>query len=761
MAKLNLEVGAFGGEVENLHRNLAKHGSVIPSSEVSRSFFGPGTRDAVIRWQRNYGLPVTGIVDERSNAALEAAQRPGPIKPAGTGPSPGLGTAARSVSLPLQGSGPAVPLRTAVPPTGPSDIFASEISQAFAQARDAASTRTTKDVTVDGTVVPVRYPFPSPTDWRDCWMYFLMFDRFANHQAPPNGPWNQRFDYRQGGTFKGVTAQLNYLRDLGVKALWLSPVLKNSRPNRQFNYHGYNTQDFLNIDERFGSDGTLASAERELAELIAQAHARHMFVILDMVINHGGRVFDYVYDGQIVERFADRDVMNAPLGQEPPIQWLNGYGLPRADWEDQIPPGTLLSPDDAVYPADLQEKTFFRRCGEVLSYALSPEGFVKGDLGNQRQLVVEYDATPSSQAEIRSRYGIRPVLNILIHAYQYLIAKFDFDGFRMDTVKHVEPDAVEIFCNAIREFAQTLGKRNFFTIGEIYDSEETINRFVGRHSTETEGFGLDAALDYPLFFKVPDIVKGSRDVAELPGIFERRKQVEGKLMCSHGEAGKYFVTFLDNHDQVQRFNRPSTPQEQVTMGLAVLFCLQGIPAIYYGTEQGLQGTVDKNDLHPEQSVREALWGKPNAFDNQSFFYTQIKALSRLREEQPALRFGRLYFRQVSANGRDFGYSSGIGGLVAFSRVVSDVEVLVVANTNTQTAFDGLVLQDPYLNRRPRRMLVAYSNLGATGSATVRQISDGRFFSGTQLTGTGDISALPVGLAPMEVKVWVPEQLRSF
>ncbi len=61
-------------------------------------------------------------------------------------------------------------------------------------------------------------------------------------------------------------------------------------------------------------------------------------------------------------------------------------------------------------------------------------------------------------------------------------------------------------------------------------------------------------------------------------------------------------------------------------------------------------------------------------------------------------------------------------------------------------------------RPPRRMLVAYSNLGGTGSATVRQISDGRFLLGEQLTGTGDVSVLPVGLAPMEVKVWVPERL---
>jgi glycosidase len=760
MGKLKLEVGSFDEEVKDLHRNLVKHGFTLPSSELERGFFGAGTRFAVIQWQRNHGLPATGIVDEGANATLEAAPGSGPIQPGETGLSPGLGTT-RSVSFPLQGSGLTVPPRTAVPPTGPSDIFAPELSQAFAQARDAASKRTTRDVTVNGTVVPVRYPFPSPTDWRDCWMYFLMLDRFANHQAPPNWPWNQQFDYRQGGTFKGVTTQLNYLQDLGVKALWLSPVLKNPQPPWQYNYHGYNTQDFLHIDERFGSDGTLASAERELAELIVQAHGRGIFVILDMVINHAARVFDYVYHGQIEERFGDWDVMNAPLGQEPPIQWLNGYGFPRADWQDQIPSDTTLSPDDAVYPVDLQEKTFFRRRGDTLSYALSPEGFVKGDFVKQRQLVVEYDATPSSQAAVRATYGARPVLNILIHAYQYLIAKFDFDGFRIDTAKHISPPAIEAFGNAIREFAQTLGKRNFLTFGEIYDNEETINRFVGRHSPNKTGFGIDAALDYPLFFAVTDIVKGWRDVAELPGIFERRKEAEKTLISSHGDAGQYFVTFLDNHDQSQRFNHPLTPQEQVTMGLAVLFCLQGIPAIYYGTEQGLQGTVDKNDLHPEQSVREALWGKPNAFDKQSFFYTQIKALSRLREEQPALRFGRLYFRQVSGNGRDFGYSSGAGGLVAFSRVVSDVEVLVVANTNMQATFDGLVLQDLDLNRRPRRMLVAYSNLGATGSAIVRQISDARFFSGDQLTGTGDVLALPVGLAPMEIRVWAPAEPLSF
>jgi glycosidase len=319
---------------------------------------------------------------------------------------------------------------------------------------------------------------------------------------------------------------------------------------------------------------------------------------------------------------------------------------------------------------------------------------------------------------------------------------------------------VETFGNAIREFAQTLGKRNFFMIGEIYDSEEQINRFVGRHSTDMEGFGLDAALDYPLYFKLPDIAKGMQDVSELPRVFERRKEVEDGLISSHGDAGKYFVTFLDNHDQFARFNYPSTPQEQITTGLAVLFCLQGIPAIYYGTEQGLTGTVDSQgspDLVNNESVREALWGKSNAFDRGHPLFQQLRSLSQLREEHPALRYGRLYFSQVSGNGRDFGFSSGAGGIVAFSRVVSDIEVLVVANTHPDQRFDGLVLQDPDLNRHPRKMHVAYSNCCTTGSAIVRRIPDARFFAGGQRTGIDNVAALPVALAPNEVQVWVPEQ----
>ena len=194
----------------------------------------------------------------------------------------------------------------------PTSISSADLLQTIAAAQAAAARGQTKNITVNGNQVAVRYPFPSPGDWRGCCIYFLMLDRFANATAAPRGTWNQIYKLRQGGTFKGVEAQLGYIADLGTKAIWLSPVLKNVKPDGDYNYHGYGAQDFLNVDERFASDGTRETAELELAELVEQAHARGLYVIFDIVLNHAGRVFDYVRPDGVVQKFSDAAVMNGP-----------------------------------------------------------------------------------------------------------------------------------------------------------------------------------------------------------------------------------------------------------------------------------------------------------------------------------------------------------------------------------------------------------------------------------------------------------------
>jgi glycosidase len=636
----------------------------------------------------------------------------------------------------------------------PTQIFDVSVSQQIAATQSAARLKTTKNVPVGGQTRAVRSPFPSPEDWRDKWIYFLMIDRFNNPAAGPKGVWNRRFDFRQGGTFKGVQSKLAYLEQLGVKAIWLSPVLKNARPDRQYNYHGYGQQDLLNVEERFASDGTRATAELELAELIDEAHAREIYVVLDIVLNHAARVFDYVLPSGVVSSFGDPNVLNGALGSEPPVRWVNGLGFPRADWQDRLDPPGQLHPDDAMWPSELQNHLFFRRRGSKLTD--DPNGgFVRGDFGDMRQLVVEYDATVTGQEALRARYGISPVLAILIRAHQYLIARYDFDGFRLDTVKYVHPEAIETFGNAMREFALTVGKKNFFTFGEIYDNEETIARFTGRNGTG-EGFGIDAALDFPLFFKLGGVAKGLTDVAEIRRVFLKRKEQEAELLSSHGEAGRYFVSFLDNHDQKERIRHPATSAHQVTLAIALLFTLQGIPCLYYGTEQSLSGTVDaagNPDLTANESSREALWGKPNAFDTNAPAFAQIQTLSRLRGDEPALRYGRFYFREVSANGVDFGHSFGAGGVAAFSRILVDREVLVVANTGVQQ-FSGSVILDRDIHAIPGQMKVAYSNRGSTGTGQVRVIGNARFFRNGQIS-TGTAAIINVILNSGEVQVLIP------
>lgn len=635
----------------------------------------------------------------------------------------------------------------------PSDILDPE----FVQCLEDAHIPGVRSVMVGGRLVEIPSPFPSPTDWRDCWIYFLLLDRFNNPTALPRGAWNQAYGYRQGGTFNGVREQLDYLAHLGVNALWLSPVQRNAAPDWEFNYHGYGIQDFLRIEDRFASDGTSETAERELRALVDEAHARGIRIILDIVLSHTARVFDYVINDEMQHIICDHDIMNVPLGQEPPICWLNGRGQPHETWRNTLPQAELLSRDDAVWPSDLHRAIFYRRRGAKISHDASHD-FIRGDFADMRQLVVEYLATGDAPGheELRWKYGPRPVLEILIHCHEYLIAKFDIDGFRIDTAKHVDAGALETFGNAMREYALSIGKKNFFTFGEVADNEYIISRFVGRNHTGDEGFGIDAALDFPLYHVLPAVVKGTCDVRELHKVFAVRKQAQKGSISSHGEAGRFFVAFLDNHDQWRRFNDQSTDPKQVMIGLALLFCLQGIPCLYYGTEQGLQGAVDAEgspDYNSAEAVREALWGAPDAFTTTHPLYRFVRALATLRREEPALRYGRLYFRRISENGIDFGFSYGIGGVVAFSRILADREVLVVANTSPTCAFQGKVLVDTDLNRQPHKYACAISNLGNIDPGQVQLSPGANLYDQDVIVMTEDSAAVHVKLAPMEVKIF--------
>ncbi len=124
-------------------------------------------------------------------------------------------------------------------------------------------------------------------------IYEIMPDRFADGDAANDKDGFDRKNARafHGGDFQGILDHLNYLKDLGVSAIWLTPVYKNSAGvgGRGMGYHGYHPLDFYAVDEHFG---TLD----KLRELVDKAHANGMKVILDMVMNHTGAAHPWVED---------------------------------------------------------------------------------------------------------------------------------------------------------------------------------------------------------------------------------------------------------------------------------------------------------------------------------------------------------------------------------------------------------------------------------------------------------------------------------
>jgi hypothetical protein len=107
-------------------------------------------------------------------------------------------------------------------------------------------------------------------------------------------------------------------------------------------------------------------------------------------------------------------------------------------------------------------------------------------------------------------------------------------------------------------------------------------------------------------------------------------------------------------------------------------------------------------------VREALWGKPNGFDVSHPLYQALQKILQVRNDKPALRYGRLYFRPISGDGCNFGISPFPSGVIAFSRILNDREVVVVANTSTQQWFTDEVIVDRQLNPAGSSCRVGFS-----------------------------------------------------
>jgi len=564
-----------------------------------------------------------------------------------------------------------------------------------------------------------RQYMPSPDCWADQILYFLMLDRFSDGNenggyrdaqdrpvttgttplatirdvgSVPYWQWLSEAPGWQGGTLKGLRSKLGYLRRLGVTAIWISPVFKQVA--FEATYHGYGIQNFLDVDPHYGT-------REDLRDLVDAAHQQGIYCILDVILNHAGNVFDY------------RDARyRLSIGQDkwlPDAKWdglpykVEGFrnrdGKPTLPFDPPDPAALDAAwPHGAIWPRELQAPGSFIRKGRISNFDFYPE-FQEGDFVDFKKLnlAVDWSAkypTPS------------PTLQHLIHCYEYWIAYADIDGFRIDAVKHMGQESTRIFCAAIHEFTQSLGKERFFLAGEVTGGR-------GHAWSMVDTTGLDAALgieDIP--GRLQSMVKGFAEPNEYFALFRNSE------LDDHGDFawfGQHVVTMFDDHDQVskgsqkRRFCGMIEYRKLVFNALAVNLTTAGIPCIYYGTEQAFDsgGQPSPND----QVLRENMFGGRfggkcskgvHFFDENAALFKAVSKLCELRHNWIALRRGRQYVHEISGDGVHFGPPAKFGErlhtLVSWSRVVADHEMLIIFNTDEISGHELYSALNPNLRR---------------------------------------------------------------
>ena len=472
-------------------------------------------------------------------------------------------------------------------------------------------------------LVPSKAAANSDGFWQGQSIYQIITDRFydgdpSNNDADGNyDPAGHTGRSVHGGDFAGIEQKLDYIQALGATAIWISPVVLNGRGD----FHGYAGLDFYKVDPHWG---TMA----DLQHMIRAAHERGIMVIDDIIVNHGGNLLESGDPGY-------------PKFKYPP----DGYNLRFRNPAHTYPPPFDLN---ATNPS---LTNLFHNNGMTKNF----NDATQVELGELSRLDDFRTESPYVRTEMEK-------------IYEFWIEQVGFDGFRVDTVKHVEMGFWREWCPAIHSFAAAHGKPNFFMFGEVMHSSDAL---CGTYTGTMGGgpFKLDSVFDYPLYFRINSVF-GRAD--------GNTKQIEdhyAAIASAYDPSTQMrLVTFLDNHDQPRFLSKgwANDNQERLKVALAFLYTARGIPCLYYGTEQAFDGETDPYDRE-DMFAGQFEWG-PSRGDNFNMTHPLFKfvaKLNNLRRLYPALRTG------LHAN---LWYNPGGPGLFAYARRLGMQEVFVVFNT---------------------------------------------------------------------------------
>ncbi len=552
-------------------------------------------------------------------------------------------------------------------------------------------------------------------------VYFVLPDRFEN-----GNPANDRggldgdrlatgFDpthkgFYQGGDLKGLIARLDYIQDLGATAIWLGPIYKNKPvqggPGQESaGYHGYWITDFTRVDPHFGE-------EADMRAFVDAVHARGMKVYLDIITNHTADVIQYrecpasacAYRSRGDYPYSTRGgpqgaAINAGfLGDQ--VRTAQNFAR-LTDVNFAYTPFVPPAEANVKVPAWLNSPVYYHNRGNSDFWG---ESSLMGDFVGLDDLFTENPR----------------VVQGFIDIFGDWIARYDLDGFRIDTARHVNPEFWQAFTPAMLRRARAAGIPNFHIFGEV--AAEGVD--VAQLARHTRVDRLPSVLDFGFAGAVNLAVAGNAGTEVLARLY-----ADDGLYDGGAPAALRLPTFTGNHDfgRFAHLVRKARPQAdtaevlaRVKLSNAMMFLLRGVPVVYYGDEQGFIGHGIDQDARqtlfasqvPSYNDQELLGTTKTTavsnFDATHPLYLQITQLAALRKQHFALRRGRQVVRAQSRT----------PGLFAASRFDNTGREIVVAFNTSTTPLVAQVEVDPGMKNVTSLLGRCAATVSAPGSLRV-------------------------------------------
>ena len=539
----------------------------------------------------------------------------------------------------------------------------------------------------DGSWTPVN---PVSENWQDQTIYFILTDRFFNGDTSNDhveglvdkdgNPYNERTTLvgqpasgYNGGDIEGIRQKLQYIKDLGFTAIWMTPPVKCQIAESNYHgYHGYWASDFTQVDSHMG---TL----KQYQAFVKEAHEKGLYVIQDIVVNHLG-------DYQQIKKDCDESMWNSESGEWeiPESQfYMEPKSLPLKHPE-QLP--WALNDVRDITLDEWKNNTFYHFNTEISDYTNQTNMYTHSS-SNLDDMVTENEV----------------VRRLLRGYFRYWIDKCGIDGYRIDTALYVEPEFFEGFINdtdsenmGVREYGISKGKKDFIDFGEAFSQDEKI---CGSYTGGSKGDPrMDSMIYFPLRYALADTISSGSRTNKIAEVLSNR------YTKGYYRNPDRLVTFIDNHD-IDRWGQTMKGNtELMKAAYGIIYTIPGIPQVYYGSEQGFNGEcregMFKGSYHTPGTVQDS-----DHFDTDGEWYKYFQNLNRMRKDYRVFRYNTLYtlqstndsagilsyiVREKDENGTTL---SGVGNKAIFVMNTASTDKVLDASYTNIAAGDKFILVD--------------------------------------------------------------------